>query len=96
MSVVTEPCDEMRQRAEWMTPSDDRILELIREYGNLTPSAVDHFGGPVRQYASERMAVLARHGLLTQIYRGLYGITDEGLAYLNEELDASTLDARDD
>lgn len=95
MSVVMEKNDDMRERAEWMTPSDDQILELIRDHGNLTPSAVDHFGGPVRQYASERMSVLSKYGLLKQIYRGLYGITDDGRAYLDEELDASTLDPVD-
>ncbi len=31
----------MRQEAEWMVPSDDKILELIREYGNLTPTAIE-------------------------------------------------------
>lgn len=82
----------MRQPAEWMTPSDDRILELIREHGNLTPKAIEHFGGPVRQHASRRCSKLADYGLLNQIYRGLYGITDQGEAYLDEELDASTLE----
>jgi hypothetical protein len=75
-----------------MVPADDRIMELIREYGNLTPSALDEKGGPVRQYASERCSTLAEYGLLVQVHRGLYGITDDGRAYLNEELDASTLD----
>jgi len=81
----------MRQDAEWMTPSDNRILELIREHGNLTPKAIDHFGGPSRQYTSERCAVLAEYGLLDRVYRGLYGITDEGRAYLNEDLDAANI-----
>ena len=82
----------MRQPADWMVPSDDRILELIREYGNLTPIAIEAKGGPVRQYASERCGVLARHGLLKQVHRGLYGLTDEGRAYLDEELDAAELE----
>lgn len=78
-----------------MVPSDDRILELIRDYGNLTPSAIEAFGGPVRQHASTRCSTLAKYGLLTRVHRGLYGITDEGRAYLDEELDASTLEAED-
>jgi len=85
--------DEMRDSADWMTPSDDRILELVREYGNLTPSAIDAFGGPTRQHASIRCKKLAEYGLLTKVYRGLYGITDAGRAYLDEELDASELEA---
>ncbi|ELZ96032.1 PhiH1 repressor-like protein [Haloferax mucosum ATCC BAA-1512] len=86
----------MRKSAGWMVPSDDRILELIREYGNLTPSAVSHFGGPSRQHASGRMSKLAEYGLLNQVYRGLYGITDNGRAYLDEDLDASTLEPVDE
>jgi len=84
--------DEMRESAEWMTPSDDRILELIREHGNLTPSAIEAFGGPVRQHASTRCKELAQYGLLKKVYRGLYGITENGEAYLDEELDASELE----
>lgn len=91
MSVDLQDTDNMRKQADWMVPADNRILELIREYGNLTPSALEDKGGPVRQYASERCSALAEYGLLVQVHRGLYGITDEGRAYLNEELDASTL-----
>jgi Mn-dependent DtxR family transcriptional regulator len=75
-----------------MVPADDRILELIREHGNLTPSAIEAKGGPVRQYASERCSSLAKYGLLTQIHCGLYGLTDKGRAYLDEELNAAELD----
>lgn len=91
MNTAQRPID-MRQPADWMVPSDDRILELIREYGNLTPIAIEAKGGPVRQYASERCGVLARHGLLEQVHRGLYGLTDDGRAYLDEELNASDLE----
>ncbi|RYJ15316.1 PhiH1 repressor, partial [Halogeometricum borinquense] len=86
----------MREAAEWMVPSDDRILELIREYGNLTPSAVEAKGGPVRAHASVRMGTLAEYGLLCRVHRGLYGISDDGLAYLDEDLDASTLEPTED
>lgn len=87
---------EMRKEADWMVPSDDKILELIREYGNLTPTAIDDLGGPSAGHARNRCPKLAKYGLLTRISRGLYGITDEGHAYLDEELDASTLDAVED
>ncbi|WP_459191977.1 PhiH1 repressor [Halosimplex sp. J119] len=83
----------MRKDADWMVPTDDRILELIREYGNLTPTAIEDLGGPSAGHARNRCPVLAKYGLLHRISRGLYGITDEGLAYLDEELDASTLEA---
>nr|WP_193787915.1 PhiH1 repressor [Natronolimnohabitans innermongolicus] len=82
----------MRQPADWMVPSDDRILELLREEGNLTPQAVEDFGGPVSGHASDRLPLLATYGLVTKISRGLYRITDTGVAYLDEELDASELE----
>ncbi|ADD07174.2 homolog to phage PhiH1 repressor protein (plasmid) [Natrialba magadii ATCC 43099] len=83
----------MRQEAEWMVPSDNKILELIREYGNLTPTAIEDLGGPSAGHARNRCPVLAKYGLLERISRGLYGITAEGEAYLNEELDASELES---
>ena len=95
MSVLTGTDDDMRQPAEWMVPADDRVLELIREYGNLTPQAIEELGGPVANYASTRCSKLVEIGLLERIARGLYGITEEGEAYLDEELDASTLDPVD-
>lgn len=93
MSVSSQPSDEMRQSAEWMVPSDDRILELLREHGNLTPQAIEDFGGPVAGHAQDRLPELAEYGLVDRISRGLYQITDAGRSYLDEELDASTLDA---
>jgi len=92
MSSTVDTRDTMRQSAEWMVPSDDRILELLRQEGNLTPQAVEDFGGPVAGHASDRLPVLAKYGLVTKISRGLYRITDRGEAYLNEELDASALE----
>ncbi|WP_236996028.1 winged helix-turn-helix domain-containing protein [Natronorubrum daqingense] len=86
----------MRQEAEWMVPSDDKILELIREYGNLTPTAIEDLGGPSAGHARNRCPVLAKYGLVDRISRGLYGITEEGEAYLNEELDASELKQNED
>lgn len=96
MSVVRDTDDVVRQPAEWMQPVDDRILEIFREKGNLTPAAVEKFGGPSSSHASRRCKILARHGLLKQIVTGLYGITEEGEAYLDEDLDASELEPVDD
>jgi Mn-dependent DtxR family transcriptional regulator len=86
----------MRQDADWMVKADDRILELTREHGNLTPGAIEKLGGPVSDHASRRARKLARYGLLTRIHRGLYSLTDEGRAYLDEELDASELEPVDE
>ena len=86
----------MRQPADWMVGADDRILELVREEGNLTPGAIEALGGPVSDHASRRARKLADHGLLERVHRGLYRITDAGEAYLDEDLDASTLEPSDE
>jgi hypothetical protein len=92
MSVLDESGNVMRQPADWMVPSDNRILELLREHGNLTPRAIEDFGGPVTGHAQDRLPKLAKYGLAERISRGLYRLTEEGAAYLDEELDASTLE----
>ena len=96
MSVAPTSSDEMRKAADWMVPSDDRILELLRERGNLTPRAVEDFGGPTSGHAHDRLPKLARYGLADRISHGLYQITDQGRAYLDEELDASTLEPQEE
>ncbi|SFS97997.1 ArsR family transcriptional regulator [Halostagnicola kamekurae] len=78
------------------TTADDRILEIFRERGNLTPAPVEEFGGPSSSHASRSCKKFARHGLLEQIVTGLYTITDEGKAYLDDEFDASELDPLED
>ena len=92
--------EDMRQPADWMVRADDRLLEAVRDAGNLTPLAASKEGlvprvGVGRKWASERMRALAEYGLLERIDEGLYGITEQGLAYLNEELDASELEPVD-
>lgn len=90
--------DQMRKPADWMSPADDRILEAIRDEGNMTPLALSREGETSRidigrKYAGERCRELARYGLLRKIEKGLFGITADGKAYLDEELDASELEA---
>jgi len=91
----------MRQPADWMRPPDDRILEAVREYGNLTPKAASKEGlvdrvDISRKYAGVRMRELTEYGLLSRVDEGLYSLTDHGHAYLDEKLDASGLDASGD
>lgn len=88
--------NEMRQRADWMVPSDDAILELLREHVHLTPEAIETYGGPDSGHAQDRCRKLMNYGLLERVSRGLYKLTDTGHAYLNEELDASELEPVDE
>ena len=98
MSTAMAPTDDMRQPAAWMRPMDDRILEAFRQYGNMTPLALSKEGhearvDTTRNYIAERCRVLVEYGLIDQIDHGLYALSDHGRAYLDEELDASTLGA---
>jgi DNA-binding PadR family transcriptional regulator len=76
-----------------MRPTDDRILELIRDHGHLTPQAVENAGGPSAGHTQNRLRALRQYGMVKYYLdtRGLYSLTEEGRAYLDEELDASTL-----
>ena len=85
--------DVRRQRAEWMRPIDDEILETIFDEGNLTPQAVENLGVCSRSHASVRLSKLRRYGLVERVAgtEGLYRLTGEGRSFLEGELDASTL-----
>ena len=96
MTARTLTDDVPRDPADWMVPIDDRILELIRERGNLNPAAIEKFDITSANHASRRCSQLARYGLLERIAPGLYGLTDEGRAYLDEDLDAGELEPVDD
>ena len=81
----------MRHRAEWMRPIDDVILEVMRDEGNMTPQALAEFDVTAANYARDRLSEMCRYGLTERVSRGLYRLTDDGRAYLDEELDASEL-----
>jgi Mn-dependent DtxR family transcriptional regulator len=75
-----------------MTIWDDRILEIIRDdedhigkVSNISKEDGIHVSQP---HVSRRCSKLADNGLLRPIGDGVYVITDEGLAYLDEEYDA--------
>ena len=76
-----------------MRPVDERILETMRDEGNLTPKAVENFEVCSRSHASIRLSTLAEYGLVERIAQGLYRLSDTGRGFLDEELDASELEA---
>lgn len=93
MSMTTAGRSVVRKHADWMRPVDERIMEHLRDKGNLTPQAVENLEVCTRSHASMRMSTLARYGLTERVadVEGLYRLTEEGRAYLDEELDASDL-----
>lgn len=91
-----EDSEDVRQRADWMNPVDERILEAIDQEGNLTPLALEEpFDVTSKSHASDRLSLLTRYGLVERVARGLYRITDDGEAFLEGDLDASSLEPSD-
>lgn len=73
-----------------MTIWDDRILEIIRDedagrVGDLAERDIIRIS---QSSVSRRCKKLAEEGLLRPLGNGVYTITDEGAAYLEEEYDA--------
>ncbi|WP_049954921.1 PhiH1 repressor [Halostagnicola larsenii] len=79
-----------------MRPVDEKILETMRDEGNMTPSALEQLDVTVANYASNRLSKMANYGLVERVAQGLYRITKEGAAFLDEELDAGELESAED
>lgn len=88
----------MRKHADWLSQADERILEFLQENGNHPPLAItenmreigegmDYHAQTIRRECRQ----LQDHGLLVNVGGGTYSITDEGVAFLEGELDAATL-----
>lgn len=82
----------MRQRAEWMVPADDAILEYIRDAGEVPPAVIARNISFHSNYVGQRCRTLTDHDLLSRLDDGYYAITDRGFQYLNEDLDADQLE----
>lgn len=81
-----------RRRANWMTRTDDEILEYLCEQGAGTPKSMSDDLGRNNNYLTTRCKQLTDYGLVEQPSRGFYTISDEGREYLAGELDASELE----
>ena len=97
MSVTTASTDVRRDRADWMQPLDEHILEALSEEGNLTPQAIENLDVTVRSHASMRLSKLRKYGLVERFAdtEGLYAITDAGERFLSGDLDAAELEPTD-
>lgn len=91
-SMVISPFREMRrQRADWMNPVDDQIMEILKESGAGTPNSLAQELEKNNDYLGRRCRELTAYGLLERPSRGLYVLSDIGEEYLEGELDASEL-----
>ncbi|EFW91973.1 hypothetical protein ZOD2009_10860 [Haladaptatus paucihalophilus DX253] len=83
----------MRLRAEWMTPMDDCVLELLQSAGIiLSPSIIAFNLDLRREGVNRRLNELVEYGLVVRVERGKYEISETGEQYLASELDASELE----
>lgn len=88
----------MRKHADWITQTDERILEYLREHGNAPPSVIqDRLAGIGEDltystnHLGMRCRTLADHGLAENLGGGTYSITDLGEQFLDGEIDAGSL-----
>jgi len=83
-----------RKPAEWMTPLDERILELLAVEGWATPASVARRLSLRASVARvrERCAILTQAELVAPVSRALlhYEITGAGRRYLEGRLDMRT------
>lgn len=82
----------MRQPADWMTPMDDRVLEVLNAGLVLSPTIIAYNIDKSREAVGRRLSELSDAGLVNRIERGRYEITDRGREYLAGEIDADELE----
>ena len=87
----------MRPRIDWMTRSDDRILEFLDDKGIVASASVIAVNIEYNpNYISRRCRRLAEAGLIQRIDSSNYRLTDFGDRYLAGEIDSDELEIDDD
>ena len=87
----------MRPRIDWMTRSDDRILEFLDDKGIVASASVIAVNIEYNpNYISRRCRRLAEAGLIQRIDSSNYRLTDFGERYLTGEIDSDELEIDDD
>lgn len=84
---TTETVQSYRNRPEWMSSLDVRILEVIKIEGNMTAKALSKEDSPERLTYDEesivdRCTVLCDNGLLECLCGELYKLTKDGHRFL--------------
>ncbi|OLZ39695.1 repressor [Natrinema saccharevitans] len=82
----------MRNRADWMVPTDDAILEYVRDAGEVPPAVIGRNIDSHPNYTGQRCRTLADHGLLDRESDGYYSLTELGARYLDESLESGELE----
>lgn len=84
----------VRRHANWMSQSDERLLEYLDMESGGSPKemAADERLPYHEQSIGRRLRQLAAAGFVDRIGHGAYVITDQGRAYLAGEFDARDID----
>ncbi len=90
----------MRKHASWLTQTDERVLEFIREHGNHPPTAIRNRLAEIGDdldYSANHIGMRCRelddYGLLENLGGGTYAITDLGEQFLDGEFDAGDIES---
>jgi predicted transcriptional regulator len=80
-----------------MVLADDRILEVLQSEGGGSPKSLEDDDRILfsRQHIQNRLRKLLSAGLVEQIGRGIYRVSEDGEAYLSGDLDARDLEETD-
>ncbi|MFC6763602.1 ArsR family transcriptional regulator [Natrinema soli] len=90
--VLLNNPDRIRQQDDWMTPMDDKILEIMHGSNlTLTPSIIAFNTGCSQKEVNRRLIELADHGFVEKIERGKYRLTQRGEQYLCGQFDAVSI-----
>jgi DNA-binding transcriptional ArsR family regulator len=81
--VLADP-EWIRHPGDWMTPMDDRIIELFHSSDLvLTPGIIAYNIDYSRGEVNRRLSELEDHGFVEKLERGKYRLTDRGERYLS-------------
>lgn len=85
--VLNDPA-AVRDPAEWMTPMDEKILDLYRTTDIvLSPAIIAYNVDHSREAVSRRLSTLTEHGFVEHVDHGKYRMTDLGEHYRNLYVD---------
>ncbi len=83
----------MRQRPDWMSPTDDLILQTLADSDLvLTPAVLAYNLDISRDHVNRRLSKFVEAGLVNRPDRGYYILSETGEQYLTGDLDASELE----
>ena len=82
----------MRQRPDWMTPTDEMILQTLADSDLVLSPAILAYNLQIsREHVTRRLSEFVKYGLVDRPDRGKYEITGKARAYLDGELSVDDL-----